>query len=72
MGVLESRSTSAPAAGSLPRLESGRERIRRDHAELRRRLEEIELLLARWEAGGGAYVDGAGYAAGGVYLTGGA
>jgi hemerythrin-like domain-containing protein len=31
--------------------QSGRERIRRDHAELHRRLEEIELLLGRWEAG---------------------
>ena len=30
---------------------SGRELIYREHAELRRRLDELELLLARWEAG---------------------
>jgi hypothetical protein len=32
-------------------LDLGRERIRRDHADLRRRLDEVELLIARWEAG---------------------
>ena len=35
-----------------------RERIQREHAELRRRMEEIDLILARWEAG----AEGAGLA----------
>jgi hypothetical protein len=51
MQVLDDRSPTAPAAAPAPRQESGRQRIRREHTELRRRLEEIELLLARWEAG---------------------
>jgi hemerythrin-like domain-containing protein len=42
----------------LARPESGRERIRREHRELRRQLREIELLLARWDAG----AEGAGVA----------
>lgn len=49
MQVLDDRSPTAPAPA--PRQDSGRQRIRREHTELRRRLEEIELLLARWEAG---------------------
>jgi hemerythrin-like domain-containing protein len=59
MGALERASTSAPAAApGPPRLESRRETIRREHADLRRRLEEIDLILARWEAG----AEGAGLA----------
>ena len=49
-GVQEPREGSrmnAPCATP----ESGPERIRREHAELRLHLEEIELLLVHWEAG---------------------
>ena len=51
MHALDDHSTRAPAAAPAPRQESGRQRIRREHTELRKRLEEIDLLLGRWEAG---------------------
>jgi hemerythrin-like domain-containing protein len=56
MRVHREVSAKAPPAAPDARQESESQRIRRDHADLRGQLEEIELLLARWEAG----VDAAG------------
>lgn len=57
--MLERASSGVSAMTPGPaRLGSGRKLIRREHADLRRRLEEIDLILARWEAG----AEGAGLA----------